>query len=116
MGQHNHPRCTKADLEARVTIVLKWISEGKPRPFMVREASELWQVSERQFENYYAKAAAEIKQYINRERIEYAAEYVFKLESLAAMAIAAGQFSAAAAAMALAGKATGVAGPPGVRH
>jgi hypothetical protein len=104
MGKHNHPRCTKADLEARVTIVLKWISEGKPRPFMVREAAELWQVSTRQFETYHAKAAAEIKQYINRERADYAAEHIFKLESLAAAATAAQQYSAAAAALGMISK------------
>lgn len=61
-------RCTKAQANKRVAVVMRMLLRETPRAEIVQYASEKWDIGERQTDSYIRKATEQIKKDIERKR------------------------------------------------
>ncbi|MEZ4436749.1 MAG: hypothetical protein R3F65_30485 [bacterium] len=82
------PRCSDAEAEARVTQVIRWISEGQGRREVLQSGAEAWGLATRQMDAYLGRAYAAMRADTHREREELIAEHVIRREALFRLCLA----------------------------
>ena len=94
-------KSTKAEVNRRVHEVVKLICAAKTNSYIFRFCSDEWGVTQRQAENYLAKAREVIKADYSIERSEFLASRIALLDKIAEKSIAQGQNSNAVGALRL---------------
>lgn len=69
-------RATDLEIESRVATVAGWLAASWSRREVLQEAAKLWGVSERQADEYRARAAQQLRADIATDREEIVAEQV----------------------------------------
>ena len=104
-------RPSKAVMEMRTAEVVRWISSCRTRPTMSQMAADTWGIRERAFADLHAGAVRVIKERFNQERPDFLAQKLEQLEHLVQAGLDSGQLSAAAGAMGLLLRASGLDSP-----
>ena len=86
---------TNNELLLRVDTVYGMLCDGKSRTDILRQGSELWQVSERTIENYIAKARVQLEDDCRMSREAFMAEALAGYRSLRMQAERRGQLMCA---------------------
>jgi len=79
-------KSTNTDILLRVQTVYGWLTEGNSRSTIVSKGSELWGITDRQVDNYIAKAREMLEQDSNMSRQAFLAEALGNLRRLQAAA------------------------------
>ena len=106
-GEH---RSTKATYQARVDQCYRWISECKSRPDILQLGSAQWGVTDRQIDDYIAKAREQITKDWTIDRKEYVTQLSQKLEYVAKKSLESNQNSNAIGAYGLQARILGIDG------
>jgi hypothetical protein len=101
----------KAVMVQRIATAVMWISTCRTRPTQVQMAAEEWGIGERAFDNIHADAVREIKAKFTQDRPDFLAQKLEQLEHLVQAGLDSGQLSAAAGAMGLLLRASGLDSP-----
>lgn len=90
-----NPRNTDAVIKLRVTEVYGLLSQAYSRTQILRECSEKWDISERQVENYIAKARVLLEKDCELSRAQFLAELMQRLRTYENKAAQRGQMQVA---------------------
>ena len=90
-----NPRNTDAVIKFRVTEVYGLLSQAYSRTQILQQCSEKWDISERQVDNYIAKARKLLEKDCELSRAQFLAELMQRLRSYETKAAQRGQMQVA---------------------
>ena len=108
--KNTEPRSTRATVQARVDQCYRWISECKGRPDILQLGSAQWGVTDRQIDDYIARAREQITKDWTIDRKEYVTQLSQKLEYVAKKSLESNQNSNAIGAYGLQARILGIDG------